>query len=477
MKKIILILLLFSIKVSSQVTLQTVYESPNSQINLYIVSQAYTSASMPNFDIFVTKFLNLLWTTTPFMENQQYFRVIVVKDIATMDGFPRSFNQFNPPFICQGGSITGSESIATFDARMDQLIVNNIPNYNTNSYLMAVFNNQYYTARGGRYCFTSDFCARTERTDIPLSESEKLLMLHVLIHEFAHTFGVLGDEYDTTTASVGPNDFPLFHNRNVTSITATNDIPWRYLIAGTTPIPTCTTAGGNCTYTVPGLYEGANYTTTNWYRPQNICKMRNVYDPFCNTCRNLLSETIIKHLCFSNQNVTENFVDKHLYITHWRKASNALTSNSLLGNRINLNYLSGNSITLQNGFHAASGSSFRGYVGDCSFIDFQNNYIVSPQEIYQNTSNQRISNLDDGNLKNCLIAVPNPTSSRLTIRLENSMIKKMVLSSIDGKIILSKEGINDTVYELNTTSYEKGIYLITIESDEGKIYTEKFIKE
>ena len=82
-----------------------------------------------------------------------------------------------------------------------------------------------------------------------------------------------------------------------------------------------------------------------------------------------------------------------------------------------------------------------------------------------------------GNLKNSLIAVPNPTSSRLTIRLENSMIKKMGLSSIDGKIILSKEGINDTVYELNTTSYEKGIYLITIESDEGKIYTEKFIKE
>jgi hypothetical protein len=165
-------------------------------------------------------------------------------------------------------------------------------------------------------------------------------MLQVLIHEFAHTFGVLGDEYDTTTGAVGSNDFPLFHNRNVTSITTRNDIPWRYLIDNATPVPKCTTAGGICTYTVTGLYEGANYSTSNWYRSNNICKMRSsVYDPFCTTCRNLLTETIIKHLCFSNQNVTENFVDKHFYVTHWRKASTALTSNSLLGNRINLNYL------------------------------------------------------------------------------------------------------------------------------------------
>ena len=36
----------------------------------------------------------------------------------------------------------------------------------------------------------------------------KIHLESLLIHEFGHTFGLLGDEYGATTANVGPDDFP-----------------------------------------------------------------------------------------------------------------------------------------------------------------------------------------------------------------------------------------------------------------------------
>jgi hypothetical protein len=88
MKKIILILLFFSIKVSSQVTLQTVYESPNSQINMYIVSQGFTTSSMNQFDSYVTNFLSFMWAQAPYNTMQSRFRVITVKVPAVTDHVP-----------------------------------------------------------------------------------------------------------------------------------------------------------------------------------------------------------------------------------------------------------------------------------------------------------------------------------------------------------------------------------------------------
>lgn len=350
MKKIFLFLILFSLNVSSQVTLETIYETPNSKINLYIVSQGYTSSTIGEFNTFVNGFLNSLWATAPYGEFQQNFRIILVRDIATTNTYPRAFNQFSTPYLCSSDptAADGAETYVTYNSRMDQLISTYIPDYNDNSYLMAIFNNNFYTGGGGKYTFVTDYSCN----------NSPAYMYNVLIHEFGHSFGLLGDEYGPQAGqSVGPTDFPLFHNRNITNETSFDNIPWNYLISPSTPIPTCT-YNNTCSSTVTGLYESANYSNTGWYRPQNECKMLHVMQPFCLTCQNIIRETIIKHLCNSNVSISENFESRHQKIAHWRKSTDNLTSNSVVGNKINLNYLAGNSITLTNGFHSKEGSNF-----------------------------------------------------------------------------------------------------------------------
>jgi hypothetical protein len=62
-------------------------------------------------------------------------------------------------------------------------------------------------------------------------------------------------------------------------------IKWNDWILPTTPIPTPETgdyAG------VVGLFEGACYETEDWYRPKLNCKMKSLYNEFCEVCREQL---------------------------------------------------------------------------------------------------------------------------------------------------------------------------------------------
>jgi hypothetical protein len=87
-----------------------------------------------------------------------------------------------------------------------------------------------------------------------------------LIHESGHTFGNLGDEY--TTPYPG---FPDVEEPNTT--TNTNNIKWSAWIPTNTPIPTPPTTTYQNTV---GLFEGAHYHTTGWYRPTLDSRMQSV---------------------------------------------------------------------------------------------------------------------------------------------------------------------------------------------------------
>lgn len=445
----------FLTKVSSQVTLETYYETSDSQINIYIVSQGYDNAHMSEFNSFVTGFLNKLWSTTPFNEFQTNFRIILVRDIAATNGFPRAFNQFNPPTLCSGGSVSGSEDYDTFKTRMDNLITNYIPGYDDKSYLIAIFNNDYYTGGGGKYVFATENCYGS-------------YMYDVIIHEFGHTFGLLGDEYGPTTASVDPNDFPLFHNRNITNFSTLEDIPWKYLIDPSTPIPTCS-YGSSCSYTVTGLYESANYVNTGWYRPKNDCKMRTVTQSFCPTCQDLLRETIIKHLCPTSSTITENFVNKHQYLMHWRKASGSLSSTSIIGDEISVTFLSPNEVLLTPGFGAAPGSEFIAKIGDCNYIDIQNEYKIQQKKLHmiEPVPETTVSDLQ-------LEIYPNPISGNiLFFNSTSDSIKQVSIYDMLGKQIINTTTENNYV---NVANLASGIYIVKI-TIEGKTASQKLVVE
>ena len=101
-----------------------------------------------------------------------------------------------------------------------------------------------------------------------------------LAHEGAHVLAGLGDEYDNPYPG-----FPDAEEPNTTRETRRDYIKWRAWIATNTPLPTPPT--GAFAETV-GLFEGAHYHATGWFRPRLDCAMRSVFVPFCEVCREAL---------------------------------------------------------------------------------------------------------------------------------------------------------------------------------------------
>jgi hypothetical protein len=103
-------------------------------------------------------------------------------------------------------------------------------------------------------------------------------------HELGHSFALLADEYDLAYPGypacsdvTAPSCEP-----NVTDRTDRASIKWNDWIAGSTPVPTPATQQYN---TLVGLFQGARYMTSGFYRPRQNCLMRALGQPFCEICK------------------------------------------------------------------------------------------------------------------------------------------------------------------------------------------------
>lgn len=103
----------------------------------------------------------------------------------------------------------------------------------------------------------------------------------ILTHEMGHAFGELGDEY-TDPFPLDPE--PVKEEPNTTQETVREQIKWRAWIDSTTPVPTSTEGYADRI----GLFEGARYHETGWYRPKARCRMGVSGIPFCEVCREAL---------------------------------------------------------------------------------------------------------------------------------------------------------------------------------------------
>jgi hypothetical protein len=109
----------------------------------------------------------------------------------------------------------------------------------------------------------------------------------ILTHETAHTLALLGDEYESSGSG------PSSEHANVTQETNRDLIKWRNWILPSTPIPTPETPSY---ISVVGLFPGANYSPTGWYRPKFLCKMRESSAPFCEVCAEALTLNIYNRI-------------------------------------------------------------------------------------------------------------------------------------------------------------------------------------
>jgi hypothetical protein len=105
----------------------------------------------------------------------------------------------------------------------------------------------------------------------------------IVVHELGHSFAGLGDEYSTPFPGYPDDEEP-----NTTRETRRDFIKWRPWILESTPIPTPPISPQYAA--AIGLFEGAHYHATGWFRPKLNCKMRTYGADFCEVCM----ETLIK---------------------------------------------------------------------------------------------------------------------------------------------------------------------------------------
>ena len=83
------------------------------------------------------------------------------------------------------------------------------------------------------------------------------------------------------------------------------------------------------------------------------------------------------------------------------------------------------------------------------------------------------SKLDINTNKTDLTLFPNPAKDFTEISYLNG-INSIIVTSIDGKVVYQGQ-VNDNKYILDTKTYNKGIYLISIQTNEGNIITKKLV--
>jgi len=157
----------------------------------------------------------------------------------------------------------------------------------------------------------------------------------------------------------------------------------------------------------------------------------------------------------------------------WIKAANIVSvGDNALANGVV--YHAANFVELNPGFEAVLGSQFAAYPEGCT-ANFE--YKMQPQSTMAVTAKAPVDeNINLIKLAAGFAIIPNPSSSTIEIAMKNQQFNKVNITSIDGKTVLNRNIEMTDKTQLDVSGYANGIYIINITSDDGRIHTEKLIK-
>lgn len=271
------LLALFQVSFIQAATMQTIFTNgpASNRLNVVFLSEGYTSNQLTTFLSDATNAANTLLANQPFTEYAGYLNVFAISVASVEAGSDLPWlsvnTYFNSAHDSGNLSFITIPSDATGQGKVDALLQTFMPQHHL---AIVLVNDRIYTGGSGGNVVVTTPCP---------TPSEPWLDPFIITHETAHALAGLGDEY--TTAFPG---FPDIEEPNTTRETNRNLIKWKAWFTPTNvPIPTPATSAYQDAI---GLFQGAHYHTTNWYRPQYDCKMRSEGSdvPFCKICREAL---------------------------------------------------------------------------------------------------------------------------------------------------------------------------------------------
>lgn len=162
-------------------------------------------------------------------------------------------------------------------------------------------------------------------------------------------------------------------------------------------------------------------------------------------------------------NLIFNSIETLISATYQAANSIITNTNYLVNPGSTITLKAGNSITFSpsSTVKVNSTSNFNAQITTCTQTSSRNSD--------QSEENTIVSNDD-------LSIFPNPTNGMLTIEMLNSKVARVIVSTLEGKLILNKNIEPTNFYQIDVTDYKNGMYILTVETNEGKYINKKVIK-
>ena len=293
---------------------------PATKVDLLVLGDGYTVAERPKFEKDAGRFVEAVFSTSPFLEHRSDFNVWGLCPPAKDSGVSR------PSSGIYRRSPVGA-SYDTFGTERYVLTTENralrdVASFAPYEFIEILVNGQTY---GGGGIFNQYATVAIDN----------LWAGYVGVHEFGHHFAGLADEYYTSdVAYLPPANKTEPWEPNVTALLDPANLKWKDLVAAGTPVPTpwgkeefdrferdiqrqrreLRAAGkpeaemdelfrkereqedamlGSQKYARKvGAFEGANYEAKGYYRPEVDCIMFTRHKTFCAVCRRAIERVI-----------------------------------------------------------------------------------------------------------------------------------------------------------------------------------------
>jgi hypothetical protein len=272
---------------SAQPSLHTILTNgpASNRLNIVVLPEGYTTNQLAQFLVDATNAVKGLLSHPPYEEYSNYFNAFAIEVASKESGSSHPccgitnntyFDSIYDPesdYLITIPPNWADTNYSDGQGKVDALLQTFMPNCQ----LPVLLVNDSDETRGGSDGFYKTAIASTEAVLYEMPPNPP----GILAHETGHVLANLSDEYTYTNSYAGA---PTTEGWNTTQQTNRTLIKWDAWISASTPVPTPVGVGDG----VLGLFEGAQYHTNNWYRPELNCAMNVVGVPFCSVCSEAL---------------------------------------------------------------------------------------------------------------------------------------------------------------------------------------------
>jgi len=293
---------------------------PATKVDLLVMGDGYTASERGKFEKDARRFLETLFSTSPFREHRKDFNIWGLCPTADESGVSRPSSGIyrRSPLGATYDTFDSERYVLTSENR----VMRDMASFAPYEFVEILVNGKTY---GGGGIFNQYATVAIDNAWAG----------YVGVHEFGHHFAALADEYYTSdVAYLSSEERPEPWEPNVTALHDPANLKWKDQVSAGTPLPTpwpkeefekfeamiqkqrreLRAAGkpeaemeelfrkereqedamfAAATYhDSVGAFEGANYQAKGYYRPQMNCIMFTRHQAFCAVCRRAIEKII-----------------------------------------------------------------------------------------------------------------------------------------------------------------------------------------